>query len=200
MEYDVNLLDSLGIDTEAGIGYTGGQDKYVAALQRFYKSYDKNRAKVEEYYNNLDIESYMITVHALKSNAKMIGAMQLSRQFEMLETAARENDRKTIDENTMKTLVEYKALVDRLKPIASMGDVHAADEISAEEAVKTADELLEALDDFDDETSKKLVKKLSGYPFRLTQRDLLAKAAGYIDDFMYDEAADIIKEICTQIE
>ena len=200
MDYDIEWLSSLGIDTDAGKGYTGGQDRYVAALQRFYKSYEKNRAKVEEYFNDMDFESYMITVHALKSNAKMIGALRLSRLFEELENAARENDQQTIDQKTISVLVEYKTLVEKLAPVANLGEVHAADEISAEEAKKTADELLSALDDFDDETSKKLVTKLSGYPFRLTQRDRLNEAAALIDDFMYDEAADIIKEICTQIE
>ena len=63
-----------------------------------------------------------------------------------------------------------------------------------------AAQLLEALDDFDDDLSAELVKKLSGYPFRLTQKDRLAEAAAFIGDFLYDEAAEIIKEISGEIE
>ena len=59
---------------------------------------------------------------------------------------------------------------------------------------------MEALDDFDDDLSAELVAKLGGYPFRITQRQKLKKAADLISDFMYDEAAELIKEIIPSIE
>jgi hypothetical protein len=101
---------------------------------------------------------------------------------------------------TLDTLKNYEELIKKLSPIGQMDKVSAAGEISAEVAKATADELLVALDDFDDELSKKLAAKLSGYPFRITQRDRLQDAIGLIDDFMYDEAAEIIKEIYPSIE
>ena len=58
----------------------------------------------------------------------------------------------------------------------------------------------QALDDFDDELSLELAKKLLGYPFRITQRDKLNEAIALIEDFMYDEAADIIRDIEPTIE
>ena len=73
-------------------------------------------------------------------------------------------------------------------------------EISGEEARQTADKLLAALDDFDDEEAKRLAKILSGYPFRMTQADKLKEAVSFIEDFMYDEAADIIRQIVSTIE
>ena len=78
--------------------------------------------------------------------------------------------------------------------------MRAADEISADVAKDTADKLLVALDDFDDELSKELAKKLSGYPFRITQKEKLKEAIAYIEDFMYDEAIDVIREIYSAIE
>ena len=62
------------------------------------------------------------------------------------------------------------------------------------------DELLAALEDYDDELSKELAIKLSCYPFRITQSNKLTEASGYIDDFMYDEAAELIREIYPHIE
>ena len=83
----MEFLQDIGLDTKSGKGYTGSEEKYMAALQRFYRSYEKNKKKVEEYLAAEDYESYMITVHALKSNAKMIGARDLSTLFETLEMA-----------------------------------------------------------------------------------------------------------------
>ena len=54
-------------------------------------------------------------------------------------------------------------------------------------------------DDFDDDEAKMLAKKLTGYPFRLTQAERLKEAIGYIEDFIYDESAQIIKEIIPSI-
>ncbi|MCR5674587.1 MAG: Hpt domain-containing protein [Lachnospiraceae bacterium] len=200
MDYDFSWLAEAGLDTGTGLDYTGGKEKYLSALQRFFKSHEKNRARVLDYFESKDWENYRITVHALKSNAKMIGATDLSKAFEALETAAASGDTAAIERDHAPVIEAYDHLAEVLKPIGEMGDVRAADEISAEVARETADKLLAALDDFDDELSKELATKLSGYPFRITQRDRLKEAAGLIEDFMYDEAAEIIREIVPAIE
>ncbi|MBR5115715.1 MAG: Hpt domain-containing protein [Lachnospiraceae bacterium] len=200
MGADITWLKEIGLDTEEGTGYTGGQEKYLSAVQRFYKNYEKNRGKVEEYLAAHDVESYTITVHSLKSNAKMIGAAELSKRFEALEMAGRNGETGIIDTETAPTLAAYAELIEKLSPVGAMGDVRAADEISAEVARETADRLLAALDDFDDDEAKKLAQKLSGYPFRMTQAGKLKEAAAFIEDFMYDEAAELIREIVPAIE
>ena len=197
---DITWLSETGLDTKTGISYTGGQDKYISALQRFYKNYERNRAKVCECLEAKDYENYMITVHALKSNAKMIGARDLSTLFETLEMAARNNEIGVIEPQNAVALKEYDELIQKLAPIGAMGDVRAADEISAEVARETIDKLLAALDDFDDEEAKRLAKILSGYPFRMTQADKLREAVALIEDFMYEEAAEIIRQIAPAIE
>ncbi len=200
MDVDQRWLTEIGIDAQTGIGYTGSEEKFVSALQRYCKNYEKNSAKVDEFFAAKDLENFMITVHALKSNSKMIGAGPLSLEFEKLENASREGDTATVVSVTPPAMAAYKELVEKLSPVMSMGDVKPADEISAEEAKKTAEALFAALDDFDDDLSKSLAKKLAGYPFRLTQADRLKEAIALIDDFMYDEAAAIVKEIYPTIE
>ncbi len=200
MNKDLTWLSDIGLDIDSALGYTGGQDRYLSAIKRFYDAYEKNRNNIEHYLENADIESYMITVHALKSNSKMIGASSLGALFEALETAARNNDTVTIGNDTFSALKAYKELVEKLSPVGALGDFKAADEISGEVAKETARKLLDALDDFDDDLSKELVKKLSGYPFRMSQKEILKEAAGYIDDFLYDEAMQEIKKIIPSIE
>ncbi len=200
MNKDLTWLSDMGLDIDSALGYTGGQDRYLSAIKRFYDGYEKNRNNIEHYLENADIESYMITVHALKSNSKMIGASSLGALFEALETAARNNDTVTIGNDTFSALKAYKELVEKLSPVGALGDFKAADEISGEVAKETARKLLDALDDFDDDLSKELIKKLSGYPFRMSQKEILKEAAGYIDDFLYDEAMQEIKKIIPSIE
>lgn len=199
-DFDITTLEGCGIDTKTGLGYTGGKEKYLSALQRFYKSHAGNKSKIEAALAESDIENYTILVHAIKSNAKMIGATDLGTRFEELEMAGKANDKAAIDAKTAPALQAYAELVANLQPLGEMEQIRAADEIDADEARKVADALLAALDDFDDELSAKLVAKLAGYPFRITQRSRLREAADFIGDFMYDEAAEIIREITAAIE
>ena len=200
MSVDYTFLEEKGIDTRLGLDYTGGPDKYVSALSRYYKNYETNRAKVEEFFGNEDMENYSIVVHALKSNSRMVGNTALADAFEKLELASREGDVETVRTDTAATLEQYGAFAELLKPIGEASVTPPADEISGEEARKVADELLRTLDDFDDEQSLFLAKKLSGYPFRPTQKELLSSAISLITDFSYDEAADLIRKIAAAIE
>ncbi|MCR5267634.1 MAG: Hpt domain-containing protein [Lachnospiraceae bacterium] len=199
-DFDMNTLSELGLDVSAGMSFTGGRDRYLSALQRYYKSYDANREKVESALSSSDIENYTILVHALKSNSKMIGAADLGGLFEELEMAGKAGDTDKIRALTQKALADYQALHEKLRPVGEMEQVQAAGEISGDVAKETAEALLAALDDFDDELSAKLAAKLSGYPFRITQKTKLKEATDYISDFMYDEAAALIREILPAIE
>ena len=200
IDYDLNQLTAYGINIQTGMQYTGGREKYISALQRYYKSHDANKEKVETFLAAKDMENYSIIVHALKSNSRMIGEDALGGLFEELELAAKAGDTDLVMARTSAAIKRYDAVVEYLKPLGEMEQVKASAEISGEEAKKTAEELLAALDDFDDERSAELARKLSGYPFRITQKTKLKEAIEHIGNFMYDEAAGIIQEIMQAIE
>ncbi len=197
---ELTWLKEIGLDTDMGLSYTGRPDKYLSAIYRFYKNYGNNKEKADTFYGAGDHENYRIVVHALKSNARMIGAETLSSDFEKLEKAAAEADIALIRQEHERVMSEYAALIKKISPIEEMSGSSAADEISAEAARKIADRLLTALDEFDEEEAKRLAQELSGYPFRMTQEKRLKEAIAYIDDFMYDEPAEIIREIISAIE
>lgn len=200
MEFDLKEAEKLGVDPKTGMEYTGGKDRYLSALQRYYKSSETNKRKVREYLSEGDMENFCITVHSLKSNSKMIGATELASRFEELEISSREGDEEFLRAHTEKAMEKYEELLDALSPLGEMESLKSPGELTAEEAGKTAEELLAALDDFDDEVSLQLAEKLSGYPFRITQRGKLREATELIRDFMYDEAAELIREIIPEIE
>ncbi len=200
MDYDVNGLKTYGLNVEEGLRYTGGNEKYISAILRYMRNHDRNKEEITSLLGSNDVEGYKIRVHALKSNSRMIGAMELGSEFEALEKAANDNDINYIKDNNDRVMVSYDKLVENLAPLKELGDVRPAAELDREQAKSVSDELLKALDEFDDEAAKKLADKLSGYPFRITQKQKLKEAIRYIEDFQYDEAADIIKEIYPSIE
>ena len=200
MSFSMEQVIALGVDLRAGLEYTGGNDKYASALQRFYKSSANNKIKLKEYFENHDWENFSIVVHALKSNAKMIGALSLSSKFEALEIASKNNNIEAVKRTIRPALEEYAILLEALKPLGDVPSYKAEGEIGGSEAREVADKLLLALDDFDDEQSTELVRKLSGYPFRITQKEKLKEAMDKISDFCYEEASELIREIIPAIE
>ena len=200
MEFDFSILEEKGISVTEGISYTGSREKYVSALQRFFRGYESNKKALEDFLSTGDMEGYSIKAHSLKSNSRMIGASELGGIFEELELAAKEGKADFVGNRTADAMELYGKVIDAIRPFGEMEKVTASDEITAEEAKETAAKLLEALDDFDDELSAKLAARLGGYPFRITQRQKLKEAEGYISDFSYDEAAELIKEIIPAIE
>lgn len=200
MDFDISFLEEKGIDVNTGIEYTGNKQKYIAALRRFFNSFEDNSSNIRTYFDKGDLENYCIVVHALKSNSKMIGAADLSRSFEILESAASEGDSSFIAENSKKAMADYKELVELLRPIGEANFEPPSDEIDSEMARSVIEDILAALDDFDDEKSFAMAKKLSGYPFRLTQKEKMDQALKYISDFRYDDAAQIINELRNYIE
>lgn len=200
MDNRFDWLEAQGISVKDGLAYTGGADQYAAALQRYYRGYTANRKAVEDFFAAGDLENYTVKVHALKSNSRMIGAMELASAFEALELAGRRGDTAYIAASTAAALALYERVAAILRPIGEQAAVKVPGAIDAAEARLVSSKLLEALDDFDDETSAELAAKLAGYPFRPTQKGKLREAANYIGDFMYDEAAELIREIVPAIE
>lgn len=200
MDYYISKLKDFGLNVEDGLKYTGGKEKYIAAVIRYMRNHDRNSEELASLLGSDDIEGYKVRVHSLKSNSKMIGAVEMCKEFEALELAASEGKVDYIRDNNTRVMNMYDVLVDKFTPLQELGEVRPADEIDADKARVVADELLKALDEFDDELAKKYANVLSGYPFRITQKQKLKDAIRYIEDFMYDEATDIIKDIYSSIE
>ncbi|MBQ9437953.1 MAG: Hpt domain-containing protein [Lachnospiraceae bacterium] len=195
MEMDLTFLENGGISIEEGIAYTGNREKYAAALQRYFRGHEDKRKDLKESLESGDLQEFMIRVHALKSNSRMIGASEMGAAFEALELAAKREDRDFINGNFVAALKQYDELIELLRPVGEMAESTAAGRLSAAEAKETIDKLLEALDDFDDELAKGLLGKLKGYPFGEAEKEKLHEASERIADFLYDEAAALVGEI-----
>ena len=87
MDKETKIMEGAGLDIKTGIAYTGNIEKLVQAAGRYSANREKNSAKVKEFFDAEDYENYMIVVHSLKSNSRMIGATELAGDFEKLTMA-----------------------------------------------------------------------------------------------------------------
>ena len=88
-----------GIDGKSAIENSGSEDTFKTVLKIFYDSLEDKIAEIDDYYNHDDLENYTIKVHAMKSSAKLVGAMELSDEARALEKAGKEGNTEYISEH-----------------------------------------------------------------------------------------------------
>ncbi len=198
--YDFEDLKLKGFNTDEGIGFTGNAEKYAAALQRFLRRAGKTKESISNAAGNGEYEDLTILVHALKGNARTIGADSLANMAEAMEL---DGKRGAYSEMVSRMDDLFKSLdetIDALMPYGEMEQLHPSSEISGQEAEETGMALIEAVEDYDDEKAKELIDKLMRYPFRYTLINVLKNARDDILEYEYTEALVKIKRVVSQIE
>ena len=129
-----------GVVYEEGVKNSGGISSYIFALNLFLDTIDENAKIIRDAYNNGDIRLYTIKVHALKSSARIIGAMNLSALALSIENAGNKEDTDFIDENNDKLLSDYEAFKEKLERLHQEPEKNK--EMISEKALKEAYEAL----------------------------------------------------------
>lgn len=85
------LLTRAGVDVEQALAYCGDEEGFREIIAIFHAEGEKRREHLARYFKEQDWKNYVICVHALKGNAKGIGAGELSEMAKALEMAGKEN-------------------------------------------------------------------------------------------------------------
>lgn len=84
-------LTRAGINLEQALAYCADEEGFREITAIFHAEGKKRRENLSSYFKNHDWKNYVICIHALKSNAKGIGAGGLSEMAKELEMAGKEN-------------------------------------------------------------------------------------------------------------
>ncbi|MCR5545849.1 MAG: DegV family EDD domain-containing protein [Lachnospiraceae bacterium] len=106
-----------GIDGKVAIKSSGSEDALRSVLQIFYDSIKTKSRELEEYYEAKNWENYTIKVHALKSSARLVGAMELSDAALKLEEAGKNEDISFIEEHHEALMKRYGVYEEILAPL-----------------------------------------------------------------------------------
>ncbi len=113
----IKRLEAIGVDTKAGLHYSGGDRKfYVTLLEQYAKESTEKKKIMEETLSSGNLSDYAIQAHSIKSTSKMIGAAQLSESARLLETAGKEGDRAYIDAHHDAMLLMYEKVLSAISP------------------------------------------------------------------------------------
>ena len=162
--YEDSVLNKLeGVDLESGILNCGDVDTYKQVVKDFYHSIDKNANFIESYYKEKDITNYTILVHALKSSARLVGALELSELAMHLEESGDVKDCKELKRLTPKLLDIYRSYKTKLAAIETDEVKENLKEISKEMLDGAYRDIKELVEAYDFETAGSIIQMLGDY-------------------------------------
>ena len=143
------LKETEGIDVDEGIGNSGGVSNYLYSLRMFLDTIDGNAKVISDALESGNIRLYTIKVHALKSSARIIGAMELSQRCADLEEAGNKEDTGFIGKNNgpmLKLYDSYKEKLGRMDEKAGSEDLEMIDEEELADAYEALGEFIPQMD------------------------------------------------------
>ncbi len=161
------LLNVPGLDTERGLDNCGSAEGYQNVLTVFHQTAGDKTEEIETLHREADLANYTIKVHALKSSARIIGATELSKLAEALETAGKEADKDFIEAHHDELLSLYRDFDRALAPLDQQTDaLEEIDPAAMKEAYQTMTEIAGSMDYG---LMESLLKEVRSY--RLSEKD-----------------------------
>jgi PAS domain S-box-containing protein len=109
-----------GLDSNAGILMSGGKvESYMETLALFYKDGQEKINEITECLETGNLSLYTTYVHAIRSAAANIGAMDLSEAANAMEKAGEEKDMVFIEKQNDLFLANIGSLLDRINDAVS---------------------------------------------------------------------------------
>ena len=157
----ITKLDFL--DAAAGLKFCGSAEGYLDALIIFADAAEAGIDEIESYFANRALADYTIKVHALKSSARIIGAMELSEKAKRMEDAGNSGYWEEIVADTPALLALYRSCAAALKPLLKTSDSAERPKISGEELDEAYDSMRDMAASFDYDSLNFILRDLSEY-------------------------------------
>lgn len=161
------LKDIEGINTDDGIKYCGSKELFINAVKTFVDTSDDNMKLLNKLIEDRDLKNGVIKVHALKSNARVIGSGDLSKHAAVLEGVGDNGDEVVFWDGVPQLLTEYAALIESLKPLFAEEeeavDEDSLKEITKEEIQDAYSAIEECAMGLDYDSIEQILEELAGY-------------------------------------
>lgn len=166
-----------GIDYNAAITNCGSEDTFIQALEIFYTSLDKKAGEIEGFEREKDIKNYTIKVHALKSAARLVGALKLSDDAKYLEACGDKNDVAEIESKTPALLSLYRSYKPELAKVFGSNDEPdmSLPEISPDDLHEMYSLIKEFAADFDLDNIDRMMEEAKNYRIPESEREKFDK-------------------------
>ncbi len=194
------------IDVDAGMVYSGGElDFYLDILKIYVTGVREQRLLLDAYFVNEDWKNYVISVHALKSTSKSIGANELAQMALDCELAGKNGEYDFVKENHEALMHRYEEVVEEGKAFLlekgrSVDTEKQVVDMTYEQFESSMSKLKAACEDFNIDEASLLANELNdGTLEGVALNTYFAEVKTLIDDFDYDEAIEEIDKIWEEL-
>ena len=126
---EYKAMRQAGIDPEVGLRFCqNDKELYTSIILDYAQSSAEKIQNIEAFYKNSDWKNYGISVHALKSTSKTIGALDLSERALRLEKAANDENVDIIHAEHDNMLAQYKKVVEAINTANSNSNENSKQE------------------------------------------------------------------------
>ncbi|WP_408071714.1 ATP-binding protein [Butyrivibrio sp. JL13D10] len=187
------IYDVPQIDVDEGIKNSGGVGGYLVSLRLFLDTIESNAKVIQDAYDEKNIRLYTIKVHALKSSARIIGAMELSQLAASLEDAGNRDDTRFINNNNARFMSDYLTFKEILAPLNNKEeDDTGKEDISDSELSEAYEALREVIPQMDYDAVEMIIGQLKS--FKLPEEDAkkVAELEKMLRNFDWDKMEELI--------
>ncbi len=161
---DGGFLSKLqGIDLAEAEKNCGSRDILIDVVKQFHTSISAKADNIEKFADERDFRNYTVAVHALKSSARLVGAMELSGQAAYLEQCGNDENDSEIQEKTPALLQLYRSYLEKLSAADENEDDSNLPEIGEEELSGAFSDMKELLEAYDFDTADGIMNMLADY-------------------------------------
>ncbi|MDC7293385.1 response regulator [Butyrivibrio sp. DSM 10294] len=184
------------ISVDEGIKNSGGISSYIYSLKLFLDTIDGNAKVISDAYENDDIRLYTIKVHALKSSARIIGALEFSAFCASLEDAGNKKDKEYIDMNTedlLRRYLEFKGKLSKLSAAQEPDNADDKEDIPPEELADAYSALKDVVPQMDYDAVEFILNHLKEYRLPKEDEEKVAELTQKLKVFDWEGMEELIK-------
>ncbi|MBQ1548087.1 MAG: response regulator [Lachnospiraceae bacterium] len=191
---DLLSLSDVGIDVKCGLNNTGTVDEYLPILKIFYDSIRESKKELEKLYDENDFKNYTVKTHALKSSAKIVGAISFGEKAKELEFAGKRGDIDYIRAHHEEFLKEYESFIEPLSAVfTDEYDTENNDKpVASEESIKVMySELKNAADDMEISRIESILDEIKDYRIPEEHKERYKEILSAIDRYDYEAIVEL---------
>ena len=189
-----------GLDVASGLQYTGTLDIYYKVLAEFAGGIEKRAEALRAAGISGDCERCRSEAHALKSNARTIGANTLSHMAEEMEIAGRESNVEYIRSSISALLGEYEKYIPILAPYRKKAmPAQGVKEYDSVALMELCTRILTALEDFDIDRAEELQREFYDFKVADSAREKIELLRQAIESYSYGDAGRITQQLISEV-
>lgn len=200
---DEESLIDMGINASHGLKYMGGsQSLYKRVLKDFREILIEKEEQLKGMLDKEDIAGYAIIVHALKGNARNVGADELAEEAFELEKKSKAGSLEEVEVQSPILFSMMRTMRENLDRYLKLDDSNPVEEKQPETEDRLALEeeewkeklriLNERLDDFDTDGITQSMEELKACHLSDKHKKLFKMCEKAVNDFAYDVAMEIL--------